>query len=1020
MAASLLERLPFVLSVALAAPLGVATAQEPTVRSTAVVDLSFDEADGPAEDRATAGTAKDAAQPSVGDSRVTSPFWNVRGGRAARLDAAGYRFFQVADSPDLDHPAGTTLSFFFLNLHDATDAAYHGIVAKRQPNDAGSRTNYGLNFQPSSGRLQVYVHDGSGFKVVGFSAAEAFGVRRLSHLTATFRPGDAPEPDADGDADDLEIRLYVNGKPLKPTDAAGGPVTVDAGWVTDVNLAGRLSDTPLTIGASFPKGETVSGLVDEFLLFDRPLSPEEAARLFTEVAGPDAERLTTLETEAAPSATPTIAEVVPRGLQVGATTRLTVTGRNLGPDGTLSLLGLSAGVSVLPESNAERLVADVTVPAEASPTVVRLAVRTPGGVSPPLALPVDRLPQRMIAEAAGVPVPLPAAFTGALSGSDRPQIVFDGKAGQPFVAEVELKRLGGGADPVLELKTDAGTPVDIAWGRSHRGGDPRLATRLPHDGRYVLELHDLAYQAPASPFRLIAGDLRLMDAVIPRAVEAGATRPATAFGPGFDGQPVELVAVTGEPLATVSGPAAAAAHGSLPTVPVSDGRELAEADAAAETVDLAGARLVATYVTGRLAEQGETDRFVFRARPGQALEFRADAEAIGSPVEPVVTVVEGDREIARQASKPGAGAVALNVTPQAADGRIEVRVADRLRGDSSDRHYRLRVAPAGTPTARVTLLEPSILLPRSGRGVTRLRIERSGDVGAVRLIPDEASGVIVEPAVIPAGQPTGEVFVTVAAAPGREIGPTLSLTAEAETPSGPLRRPVRVAPGPAAERFDPARPYFAAPIVAAAAAPAVELVRLPAAALKGVTETVGLRVSGDVPEGYAVRFSLVSDEPPRPNDPNKPEAGTKPLVRLAEDAAVPPGVSDAAVALHVPADVAAGAVNAVVKAEVVPHAWSDRVAAVGYSAPFTLPVAEAIASVEPAGSAALKPGENQVRLTVRRHEGFAQPVRVELRGLPEGYGAPAVDLPADQTETTVPVTVPAVATVGPIPNAELA
>src|SRR5690606_8347173 len=73
-----------------------ADSQEATIRSTAVVDLSFDEAEGAAEDRASAGSVKDDASPMNGATRVTSPFWNAREGRAARFDAAKNQFFQIA------------------------------------------------------------------------------------------------------------------------------------------------------------------------------------------------------------------------------------------------------------------------------------------------------------------------------------------------------------------------------------------------------------------------------------------------------------------------------------------------------------------------------------------------------------------------------------------------------------------------------------------------------------------------------------------------------------------------------------------------------------------------------------------------------------------------------------------------------------------------------------------------------------------------------------------------------------
>jgi len=996
-------------------------AQEPTVRSTAVVDLSFDETEGAAEDRATAGAAKDSAQPINAPSRVSSPFWNVRGGQAARLDAAKTQFFQIADSPDLDHSAGTTLSFYYLNLHELSDGAFHGIIAKRNPAD--SKTNYGLNFQPSSRKLQLYVNDGSGYKTVNLPIPRAFGVRRLNHLTATFRPGDAPEPDADADPDDIEIRLYVNGKPLKPREALGGTIQEDGGWVTDVNLAGLLSDTPLTIGASAPNLEPVSAVLDELLVFNRPLSAEEAAKLFTEVAGPDGERLAKLETQTPPSVVPVINDVTPRGLQVGATTRIVITGQSLGPDPVLSLAGVPATVAVLPESTEETLTADVTIPADASPTILPLAVKTASGLSLPTPLPVDRLPQRNLDEAtADQPASLPAAFTGVLEGTARPKVTFDGRKGETFVAEVELKRLGGGADPVLELKSATGAPVDIAWGRAHRGGDPRLVAVLPADGRYVLELHDLAYQAPRSPFRLIAGDLKLLDAVMPPAIAPGQTRTGIAVGPGIDAQHVQIVSVTGEPTATLGGPATAAAHGALPAVGPSDGRELIEEDEAVlSPIDLPGAGLIPTYVTGRLLERGETDRFTLRVQPGQALDVRIDAKALGSPLEPVLTVLEKGQPLVRQAASPGALQVAAAVTPQSPEGLVEVQVSDRLRGFGPGHLYRLRVAPSGTSECRVVGLDPSVTLPASGRGVTRLRIERAGSAGAVKLIPDETSGIVVEPNVFPPGAAAEEVFVTLAAAPGRPAGQWLAMTAEVETPNGPMRRPVRFSPGPGVERFDPTRTYFDVPVMSSSSAPSLELAQAPAVIFKGLTEGVGLKVAGEVPEGYSVRLSLVSDEAARPNDPANAAAGMKPLVRIAEDASVPAGVADAAAPLVVPADVAAAEIRAVVKAEVVPHLYSNRVAAVGYSPPLRLTVRDPIASVEPAATAALKAGENrQFKVAVKRGEGFARPVRVELRGLPAGFAAPPIDLPADQSEATFTVSVPAGTAPGPVPNVELA
>src|SRR5690606_5143436 len=129
----------------------------------------------------------------------------------------------------------------------------------------------------------------------------------------------------------------------------------------------------------------------------------------------------------------------PRGLQIGATTRLTISGQNLGPGATLSLLGTNVEHAILPNSTPEQLRVDVTVPSDHVPTVVPLVVCTETGVSTAVALPIDRLPQKTIGKGPTTdPAVMPAAYTGTLNGADRRQLIIEGKAGQVFIADVEL------------------------------------------------------------------------------------------------------------------------------------------------------------------------------------------------------------------------------------------------------------------------------------------------------------------------------------------------------------------------------------------------------------------------------------------------------------------------------------------------------------------------------------------------------------------------------------------------------
>ncbi len=274
--------------------------------------------------------SRDSPQPFSADlvggpSRVPSPFWNQTGKNALRLDAAKRQFVQLADIPYLDRPEAMTLSIFFLSLHSPTDGNTHGILGKRSAGAGG--TNYGINFVPASDVFQVYVNDGRGFHIANYRARKVIGTRRLVHLTATLEVGDAPSPDADTDRDDLLVRLFVNGEPAPPKSVTGGFIRGSDVWLTNLNVAGLLNDAPLTLGSSTPKTEYTSGLIDEFLLFARALSPAEAHRLFLEMAGPNGPQLARRELQSRPVATPPAIESISQlGLQIGQTTRLSIQG----------------------------------------------------------------------------------------------------------------------------------------------------------------------------------------------------------------------------------------------------------------------------------------------------------------------------------------------------------------------------------------------------------------------------------------------------------------------------------------------------------------------------------------------------------------------------------------------------------------------------------------------------------------------------------------------------------------------
>ncbi|HET6423351.1 MAG TPA: hypothetical protein VFG20_06690, partial [Planctomycetaceae bacterium] len=509
-------------------------AQEATVRSRAVVNYTFDEESGPAIDSATAGQGPNAGTLTNTPPRVPSPFWNQTGKRAVLLTAAQQQFVEIADAPDVDCPAEATVALFAVNLHGPTDGGYHGLFAKRGVQDGKTLTNYGINFTTQADNFQVYFNDGTGYRVANYSTKEALPFRKLAHITATWHIGDAPGNDADTDADDVRLQLFANGKPLTPKAVTNGFVQGTEAWSQDVQVANLVNKLPVSIGRSEAAGEYFEGVIDEFALFQQALSAEDAAKLFKEVAGADVEQKMQEDLPAA-AADPEIANVSPPGWQLGSSTVVTITGKNFTPTSTLTMPLPGVTFEIQGTPTADRITAKVTVDAAVLPAIYPLWVRTEQGLSAARPIAIDLLSHRPYQSAtAEKPADLPAAYFGTLAGGQELKIYFRGQKGQRVVADLELRRLGGKASPVLELKTAEGTPLQIRWGQSALRGDVRIEARLPADGLYYVELHDLAYRAPGSPFRLKLGDLRLIDLPFPAVTGKSGAVAIEPLGTGWD------------------------------------------------------------------------------------------------------------------------------------------------------------------------------------------------------------------------------------------------------------------------------------------------------------------------------------------------------------------------------------------------------------------------------------------------------------------------------------------------------
>ncbi len=348
-------------------------------------------------------------------------------------------------------------------------------------------------------------------------------------------------------------------------------------------------------------------------------------------------------------------------------------------------------------------------------------------------------------------------------------------------------------------------------------------------------------------------------------------------------------------------------------------------------------------INGIVSKPGEEDRYLLNVTPNQKLRFTVEARSLPSPLDALLTVrnpPDGNIVLYKEDSgtdrDPEADfAVPANVK------QIAVGIQDLNERGGAEFMYRLKILPANAPDFSLAIKSPSITLPAQGTAVAEMTLTRLNYNGPIKLRVAGDQAISVIPSEIPAGKGRQELFVTLVRKGGREASgfKGLKLIGESVGLKPELTRPASVAPAVNAASL----PGFSTmlPATIGAAAPfEIEVARLPAALFKGVPARIAVKVKrqGASASAQAVRLSLLTTEPARPNDPKDPKKGNKPKIRAAFNQAVAQGQDQGFLRVAVPVDVAAAEMDAVIKAELVPHAYSGQVSGTVYSYPFKLPV----------------------------------------------------------------------------------
>ncbi len=351
-------------------------------------------------------------------------------------------------------------------------------------------------------------------------------------------------------------------------------------------------------------------------------------------------------------AAPEITRLEPRGIQSGATTKITVIGKNLTSlkEAKLGRPGLTAKLGAI---DPKGMTAEVLITADARipRSQIDLSVVTPAGESEKKKLSVDYLPQ-IVAEKSGQVADLqklPINVWGTLAAvGQHDSFRFTAKKGETIICDLAARRLESKATtPRLEILNDEGKLLMSSNGLDS-GSDPFIAFTVPRDGQYTARILEITLEgSPDHAYRLTVGALPYVTGWWPLSVPANResvihlvghnlTKDSITVKAGDEGD-VALPLDTEDYRSRVTMKVAAS------TFPEVLEREPNNTPAQAQPLT------IPSSVNGRLVvadnpDAPDADLYSFDAEKDQQVVIETRAAAMGSPADTKIEVLDAKGE----------------------------------------------------------------------------------------------------------------------------------------------------------------------------------------------------------------------------------------------------------------------------------------------------------------------------------------------------------------------------------------
>ncbi len=521
------------------------------------------------------------------------------------------------------------------------------------------------------------------------------------------------------------------------------------------------------------------------------------------------------------AASPDLSTTLPRGAQRGTEVKVTLTGNRL--EDAEEIIFHEAGITAkeVKPIDARKVEATFVIAPDCRVGEHHLRIRCRSGISYGRNFWISQFPNVEEVEPnddfdAPQPIDLNVTIEASAKTEETDYYKVSAKKGQRLSVEVEGLRINNitnniAIDPFVAILDQDRFELASADGSALLKQESIVSVIVPEDGEYTIEIRDSAYQGRGR-YRAHIGTFPRPTGIFPAGGKAGAEMEFTMLGDvkGTYKTKAKL------PLHTPEGTYGVVAthEGLVPPSPnrvrISNFDNVLEAEpnnSSAEMKEVAAPALPLAF-NGILEQEGDIDYFKFSAKKGQKFRMQVFANAIGSPVDPVLNLYDGAMK-SLGGSDDADGTKDSRVDFQApADGDYFVRVRDMLNRGGADFVYRIESVER-KPKVDVTMPEmlrrnlqyrKQFNVPRGGyyaMTVNTTRRDFSGDL--VFDLPELPPGVTWESATIP--KSVSQFPILLKAAPDAPIGGGLYelkvKSADSENPAeGTFKQPLDLVRGP--------------------------------------------------------------------------------------------------------------------------------------------------------------------------------------------------------------------------------